>query len=119
MTRVVIVYTPPPALRECGHRGLARRRVAVRRRAIFVVSEGERPHARRADRRGVGLEEAAVGEHYTVAFAVLSVPAEQREQALDKVCAGLAQGIAHAEPNFTAEESRTERRGPYGANTPA
>jgi hypothetical protein len=34
---------PPPALRERGHRGLARRRVAVRRSAILVVAEGQRP----------------------------------------------------------------------------
>jgi hypothetical protein len=34
---------PPPALRERRHRGLARRRVAVRRRAVLVVPERE-PH---------------------------------------------------------------------------
>jgi hypothetical protein len=49
----------PPALRECGHRGLARRRLVVRRRAIFVLSEGKRPHPRRCYWRGVGLEDSA------------------------------------------------------------
>ena len=49
---------PSPALRERRHRGLARCFVAVRRRAILVLPEGERPHPRRADRRGVGLEDA-------------------------------------------------------------
>jgi hypothetical protein len=34
---------PPPAFGECGHGGLARRRVAVRGRPVFVVPEGERP----------------------------------------------------------------------------
>ena len=37
---------PPPALRERRHRGLARRLVAVRRRAVFVVPEGECPYSR-------------------------------------------------------------------------
>jgi len=33
---------PPPTLRERRHRGLARRLVAVRQRAVLVISEGER-----------------------------------------------------------------------------
>src|ERR1700757_11136 len=37
---------PPPALGERRHRGLARRLVAVRRRAVFVALEGERLHPR-------------------------------------------------------------------------
>src|SRR5262249_48243585 len=61
---------PPPALRERRHRGLARRLVAVRRRAILVVTEGERPHPRRSYRRSGGLEDAAddrpAGEHVEV-----------------------------------------------------
>jgi hypothetical protein len=51
--------TPPPTLRERRHRRLARRLVAVCVRAIFMMPKGERPHPRRADRRGVGLEDAA------------------------------------------------------------
>src|SRR5262249_52529130 len=37
---------PPPALGERRHGGLARRLVAVRRRAILMMSKGERPHPR-------------------------------------------------------------------------
>jgi len=33
---------PRPTLRERRHRGLARRCVAVRRRAVLMVAEGER-----------------------------------------------------------------------------
>src|SRR5215471_1283922 len=58
---------PPPALRERRHRGLARWLVVVRRRAVFVVSEGERPHPRRPYWRSVNLEDAAhnfaIGTH--------------------------------------------------------
>src|SRR5262245_25358474 len=35
---------PPPARGERGHRSLARWLVAVRRRAVFVVAVGQRPH---------------------------------------------------------------------------
>jgi Protein of unknown function (DUF3551) len=47
--------TPP---RKRRHRGLARPLVAVRWRAILMVPKGQRPHPRRADRRGVSLEDA-------------------------------------------------------------
>jgi len=36
------LLSPPPTLRERGHACLARRLVAVRRRAILMVAEGER-----------------------------------------------------------------------------
>jgi hypothetical protein len=39
--------------------GLARCGMAVRWRSIFVMAEGQRPHPRRADRRGVRLEDAS------------------------------------------------------------
>ena len=42
----ILELLPPPVLRERRHRGLARRLVVVRRRAVFVVLEGERPHPR-------------------------------------------------------------------------
>ena len=35
----ILERLPPPALRECRHRGLARRLVAVRRRAILMMSK--------------------------------------------------------------------------------
>ena len=38
---------PPPTLRERRHRDLSRRLVAVRRPAVLVLSEGERPQPRR------------------------------------------------------------------------
>jgi hypothetical protein len=41
-------------LRERRHRRLARWLIAVRRRAIFVMPEGERQHLRTPDRRGSG-----------------------------------------------------------------
>src|SRR5258708_36851566 len=67
---------PPPALCERRHRGLARRRVAVRRCAVFMVPDGERPHPGRAYRRGCGLEDAtddrAVGEHVVVVVVPLA-----------------------------------------------
>jgi uncharacterized protein (DUF2126 family) len=48
---------PPPALSERRHRGLARRGVAVRQRAVLSVPE--RPHPWRTDRRRVHLHDAA------------------------------------------------------------
>src|SRR5262249_28958522 len=55
----ILELLPPPALGERRHRRLARRRVAVRRRAVLVVPEGEGPHPGRADWRGTGLIDAA------------------------------------------------------------
>ena len=39
---------PSPALGECCHRSLARRLVAVRRRAVLVIAVGQRRHPRGA-----------------------------------------------------------------------
>src|SRR5262249_1596112 len=50
--RTYLERLPPPALRERRHRGLARRRVAVRRRAVLVVPEGDRPHPSHAHPHG-------------------------------------------------------------------
>jgi hypothetical protein len=36
---------------EVSHRGLARRRVAVRRRAVLMMPKGERPHPWRPEMR--------------------------------------------------------------------
>jgi hypothetical protein len=68
----LIVSLPPPTFRERHHCGLARlgitwvatrggsyaTRLAVCRRAVLVVPEGERPHPRRSDRRRVHLKDA-------------------------------------------------------------
>src|SRR5262245_51834903 len=43
----ILELLPSPALSERRHRGLARRLVAVRRRAVLMVAKGERPHPRR------------------------------------------------------------------------
>src|SRR5262249_43342559 len=67
---------PPPALRERRHRRLAVRGVAVGRRAVLVVPEGQCPHPRRADRRRIGLEDAAdnlaIGEHVVIIVTPLA-----------------------------------------------
>jgi hypothetical protein len=39
-----------------------------------------------------------------IAFAVLKSPADLRDRMLDQIGALLAQGIAHAKPDFTPEE---------------
>jgi hypothetical protein len=66
----------PPALGECRHRRLAVRGVAVGRRAVLVVQEGQCPHPRRADRSRIGLENAAdnlaIGEHVEIVVTPLA-----------------------------------------------
>src|SRR5262249_26972764 len=78
------ISLPPPALRECCHRGLARLSVAVGRRAILVVPKSERPHPRRAYWRGVDLQDAAnhgtVGKHVEV--VVVPLPRWTRDRRL-------------------------------------
>jgi hypothetical protein len=44
----ILELLPSPTLSGRRHRGLARRRVTVRRRSILVMSEGEGPHPGRA-----------------------------------------------------------------------
>jgi hypothetical protein len=55
-----------PTFRECRHRGLARPLVAVRRHAVFMLSEGERPEPRLAylcgGRLGLNLRAASAAE---------------------------------------------------------
>src|SRR5215813_14268768 len=64
---------PPPALCECRHRGLACRLVVMRWPTVFVMAEGQRPHPRRTNRRGVDLKDAAdnitVGQHIVIVVA--------------------------------------------------
>jgi hypothetical protein len=66
----VWIHSPPPTSSERRHRHLGRRLVAVRRRAVFVLAEGKRPHPWHSDRRGGGVEDAAdhdaIGEHVEV-----------------------------------------------------
>src|SRR5262249_6144874 len=44
ITKCAFCLFPPPALCECGHRSLSGRRIAVRRRAVFVAPEGQSPN---------------------------------------------------------------------------
>src|SRR5262249_56077199 len=50
----ILELLPPPALGDRRHRGLARRGIAVRWCAVFVMLARERPHPRLAYRRGSG-----------------------------------------------------------------
>jgi len=58
---------PSPAFGECRHGSLARRGIAMRGRAILVVSKRKRSHPRRAYGRRIGFEDAAdndsIGKH--------------------------------------------------------
>src|ERR1700750_3319722 len=60
---------PPPALGECGHRGLAALGIAVPRAAAFMVRDDQRPHPGRP-RAFIVLENAAdngtLGEHVVI-----------------------------------------------------
>jgi hypothetical protein len=47
---------PPPALGEGGHCVLAGRRIPMRRRAVFVMAEGPRPHPWRTNARRMDLQ---------------------------------------------------------------
>src|SRR6266568_2078532 len=69
----VVLSLSPPTLRECRHRGLARRLIAMDRRAILVIIERERPHPRHAHRHSGcphdPADDAAVGEHVAIIVA--------------------------------------------------
>src|SRR5262249_12159766 len=88
---------PPPTLRECRHRRLARRLIAVDGRAIFVVAESERPKPRRPNGRDGGLQDAAdhqtVGQHVVVILTPLAGQAARCRPLEDQVvlvhCAAL------------------------------
>ena len=66
----------PPTLRERRHRGLARRLVAVRRHAVFVMPQGERPLGQRSHWGRRCLHDAAdtgsVREHIKVIIVPLA-----------------------------------------------
>ena len=60
----------PPTLRERRHSSLTRGFVAVRRRAVLMVTEGERPHPGRSYWCGCRVEDApddhAIGKHVVI-----------------------------------------------------
>src|SRR5262249_5303006 len=77
---------PPPTLSECRHRGLARRLVAVRARAVLMMSKGERPHPRRAYGRRMRVENTpdnnAFGEHVEVIIVPFARRPRRRSEAI-------------------------------------
>src|SRR6516164_9954035 len=82
----ILELLPPPALGERRHRGLARRLVAVRRRAVLMLAESERPHPRRPYRGRMYLhdtaDDSAMGEHVEIVVVPLAGRAASR-RALD------------------------------------
>src|SRR5262245_25827101 len=80
---------PPPTLSERHHCGIARRLIAVCRRAVLVMAEGERPHPRRPDRRGLCFHDAAdddaISEHVKVVVVPLAGGAGSRGAFEDQV----------------------------------
>src|SRR5262249_29809024 len=76
-------------LRECRHRSLARRLIAVRRRAVFMVPEGKRPHPRRVYGRRISLEDAAddsaLRKHVKIVVVPLALGAACRRAFEDEV----------------------------------
>src|SRR5262249_31419987 len=79
----------PPALGEGCCRSLARRLVAVDRRAVFVVTVGERPEPWRAHGRGGSFHDAAddlaLTQHVVVVLAPLAGQAGSRRAFVDKL----------------------------------
>ena len=67
---ISITLSSPPTLCERRHRDLSRDLIAVRRRAILVMSEGECPHPLRSDWRRCCFRDAAnddaIGQHVEV-----------------------------------------------------
>src|SRR6516165_790205 len=80
---------PPPALRECCHRGLARRLVSVRWRAILMIAKGERPHPRHANWHSGRLHDPAnddaVAEHVEVVVVPFARGTRSRRTLKDQV----------------------------------
>jgi hypothetical protein len=72
----MLYHSPRQLFRECRHRGLACRLLAVRRCAVPVLAKSERPKPWLAYRRGGGLHDAAdhdtVGEHVKVVIVLFT-----------------------------------------------
>src|SRR5262249_22731869 len=79
----------PPALSERRHRSLARRLIAVRRRAVLVVAEEQCPHPWLTYRRGRCFHDAAdhlaVGKHIVVVIVPFAGCARGRRTLKDQV----------------------------------
>src|SRR6516225_638220 len=80
---------PPPALRERRHRGLARRLVSVRWRAILMIAKGQRPHPRHANWHSGRLHDPAnddaIAEHVEVVLIPLAGRARSRRALEDQI----------------------------------
>jgi hypothetical protein len=63
-----------PALSERGHSGLARRLVAMCRRAILVMPKGQCPHPRRPYRCSFDFEDAADNRTFREHVEIIFVP---------------------------------------------
>src|SRR6516165_8639111 len=70
----ILELLPPPAFGERRHRDLARRRVAVRRRAVLVAAKGQRPQPWLAGRRGSRLHDSADDDAIADHVEVVVVP---------------------------------------------
>src|SRR5262252_773058 len=85
----ILELLPPPALRERSHRGLACRLVAMRWPTVFVMAEGQCPHPRRTNRRGVDLKDAAdnitVGQHIVIVITPLTGRSARRGTPEDQI----------------------------------
>jgi hypothetical protein len=73
---------PPPTLGERKHGSLARLGIAVHRRTALMVAEGQRPHPRRANWPGIGVEDTAddhaIGEYVEIVIIPLAGRARGR-----------------------------------------
>jgi aromatic ring-opening dioxygenase catalytic subunit (LigB family) len=86
---ISITLSSPPTLCERRHRDLSRDLIAVRRRAILVMSEGECPHPLRSDWRRCCFRDAAnddaIGQHVEVVVALLAGWAGKRSAFEDQL----------------------------------
>src|SRR5262245_24802546 len=91
------ILLPSPAFPERRHRGLARRLVPVRRRAVLVVAKGERPHPRHASWHSGRLHDPAndhaISEHIVIVFAPLTGQARTRRALEDQRACHLTFGL--------------------------
>src|SRR5262245_11768162 len=65
---------PPPALCECRHRGLARRRIAARGMTTLIVPECQRPQPGHSCGRGEGLKETTDNDAVRQHIEIVLVP---------------------------------------------
>src|SRR5262249_18756705 len=105
-TPALLFLFSPPTLGECSHRVLARRGVAVRRRAILVVAVDQRPQPWLAYWRCRGFYDAAdhcaLTQHVVVVIAPLAEQAGSRRAFEDQVV------LVHVPPSFRRDFRHVE-----------